>query len=103
MIRRGLIGMVFGVVATLVAVFVVAWYFYIHDHAARTVGGIEVSLGRSVPGRDDPHCRKAGDNWRCTLGRRTYLVEPTRKNCWRVRQPKLHGCVKVLDYVSGLV
>lgn len=98
----GIVGKLIGLVALVVAVFVVAWQFYIHDRAARTTGGIEVSLGRAVPGRGDARCRTRGANWRCTIGRRSFLVEPTRKNCWRVREPRLEGCVKVLDYVGGL-
>jgi hypothetical protein len=98
----GIFAKVFGLVAAVIALFFVAWYFYIHDHAARTTGGIEVSLGRAASGHHDAHCRDRGRNWRCTVGGRTYLVEPTRKNCWRVREPKLDGCVKVLDYVGGL-
>ena len=101
MIFGGLVGKVFGVVALVVALYFVAWRFYIHDHAARTDGGIAVSLGRAVPGHGDAHCSKHGTHWRCTIGRRSFLVEPTRKNCWRVRTPRLEGCVKVLDYVAG--
>jgi hypothetical protein len=99
------IGWIFGVVALVVAVFFVAWYFYIHDHAARTSGGVEAALARVAPGGAEATCRERDESWRCTLGKRTVVVvRDGKKNCWRVPKDKeLHGCVKVLDYVQGLL
>ena len=93
---------VIGVVAVVVAVFVVAWYFYIHDHAARTSGGVAASLHR-VLDADGVECRDRGRGWRCDVGRRTLEVVPDgKKNCWRARGTQANGCVKVTDFVAGI-
>jgi hypothetical protein len=86
----------------LVAVFVVAWYFYIHSHAARTEGSVAISLAREVRGEGDARCRDQGRGWRCTIGKRSFVVVRGKENCWRVRGRDLEGCVKVLDYVRGV-
>ena len=106
MIRGMIVGWIFGVVALIVAVFFVAWYFYIHDHAARTSGGIEASLARVAPGGEEATCRERDEGWRCTLGKKrvVLVVKDGKTNCWKApKDRRLHGCVKVLDYVQGLL
>jgi hypothetical protein len=98
----GIATKVIGVVALVVAVFVVAWYFYIHDHASRTEGSVAASLQR-VLDADDVTCREADGGWRCRAGRRTFDVRKDgKKNCWRARGTEANGCVKVTDFVKGL-
>lgn len=102
MIPFGLISKAVFALGAVVAVFVVAWYFYIHDRAARTEGGVAISLAREAPGSGDARCRDTGRGWRCTIGKRTYAVVPAKKNCWRASgAADLRGCVKVVDYVRG--
>lgn len=99
----GIVTKLVGVVALLVAVFVVAWYFYLHDHASRTEGSIAASLER-VLDANDVRCRDTGRGWRCTAGRRRFDVRTDgRKNCWRARGTDVNGCVKVTDFVKGLL
>lgn len=99
-----MIGKAVFAVGFVVAAFVVAWFFYVHDHAARTDGGVAASLARVAPGDADASCRERGDGWRCTLGRRTVVVvKDGKKNCWRAPDTELNGCVKVLDFVRGLL
>jgi hypothetical protein len=88
-------------VGFVIALFVVGWYFYIHDHAARTEGGVAISLSRELD--RDAHCRDTGPGWHCTAGGRTYLLAPQgKKNCWRAENRDVEGCVKVIDYVRGI-
>ena len=105
----GLLSKVVFAVGGVVAAFVVAWHFYIHDHAARTEGGVAASLARELDA-GDVRCHEAGREWRCRVGegraRHTAVVRRGRKNCWRLAQPErgtTTGCVKVLDYVGGLL
>ncbi|MFL5843307.1 MAG: hypothetical protein ACJ762_01355 [Solirubrobacteraceae bacterium] len=101
MIVFGLISKAIFAVGFVIALFVVGWYFYIHDHAARTTGGIETSLSRELD--KDAHCQDTGRGWRCTAGGRTYAILPRgKKNCWRANGRDVEGCVKVIDYVRGL-
>lgn len=98
----GLLSKAVFALGVVIAVFVIAWYFYIHDHAARTADGVAVSLAREVRGDASARCRERGRGWRCRLGERNFEVVPARKNCWRVPARDLDGCVKVVDYVRGL-
>jgi hypothetical protein len=97
----GLISKLVFAVGFVLALFAVAWYFYIHDHAARTTGGVAVSLSRELD--KDARCHDTGRGWRCTAAGRTYAIVPTKKNCWRAAGRDVQGCVKVIDYVRGLV
>ena len=95
---------VIAVVGVVFALFAVVWYAYIHDHAARTEAGLAVSVAREAPGDGDARCReRKGPGWRCTLGKRTFTVLPGKKNCWRAPARDLKGCVKIVDYVRGLL
>ncbi|MCW2524703.1 MAG: hypothetical protein JWO63_3038 [Frankiales bacterium] len=103
MIVFGLLSKAIFALGALVAVFVVVWYFYIHDHAARTEGSVAISLARAVPGGADAHCREHGQRWRCTVGARSFTVVRAKKNCWRVAGRDIQGCVQVIDFVRGLL
>ena len=70
---------------------IVAWHFYIHDHAALNPDSIARSMG------GDTRCRGDGP-WRCG----EVVVERTKKNCWRERDGERRDCVKFFDYVLSL-
>lgn len=96
-------GRVVLIAGALFAVGVVAWHFYLRDHAALTDDGVARSLSRAAPGGQEFDCRGADREWRCRGGERTLVVTRARKNCWRVREPELTGCVRFTDYVLGLM
>ena len=92
----GLISKVFLALAFAFAAMVVAWHFYIHDHRALN----EDSIARSIDG--DASCREEGREWRCRAGGKAFVVERTRKNCWKARDAQRDDCVKFFDYVLSL-
>jgi hypothetical protein len=108
----GLLSKAIVAVGAAIAVFAVAWYFYIHDHAARTDGGVATSLSRELDA-DRASCRdrSRGSGWICVVSDESdshrYVVRPRgAKNCWTLDEPGRdvqQGCVKVLDYVRGFL
>lgn len=86
-----MIGKLLLVVAFAFSSLVVAWHFYIRDHAALN----EDSIARSIGG--DGRCRDDGP-WRCG----EVVVERRKKNCWRAEDGSREGCVKFFDYALSL-
>lgn len=108
MILFGLLSKAIFAAGGLIAVFIVAWYFYIHDHAARTEGGVATSVDRVLDAQRVT-CRERQGAWRCNVQRDTSdpgqtltVVKAGKKNCWRLQGEDVRGCVKVLDYVRGV-
>lgn len=86
-----MIGKLLLAMAFAFAAMVVAWHFYIHDHAALNGDSIARSMGGDV------RCRGDGP-WRCG----ELEVRRVKKNCWRAAEGDREDCVRFFDYVLSL-